>query len=83
MWGGATEHRAMCWGDTVLKHDDSLNLDYLEYQRKHELEMTNLCDYARHACMPHMTIQAGARCLSNGPENFSNQDDPLYLAAVA
>ena len=92
MRGGATEHRAMCWGDIVLKHDDSLNLDYLEYhERATKTRTGDDIKYVR-PCPPRMyaTPDNPSRCpvalymlySSKRPETFSNQDDPFYLAAV-
>jgi hypothetical protein len=28
------EHRALCWGDITLKHDNELDVDFLEYNER-------------------------------------------------
>ncbi|KAK3099255.1 hypothetical protein FSP39_001710 [Pinctada imbricata] len=92
MRGGATEHRAMCWGDIILKHDNSLNLDFLEYHER--TTKTRTGDDLRNVrpCPPRMyaTPDNPSRCpvalymlySSKRPEGYSNPDDPFYLAAV-
>ena len=32
--GGSKEHRQICWGDILLKHDYVANLDYLEFHER-------------------------------------------------
>ena len=32
--GGGEEHRALCWGDITLKHDNELDLNFLEYNER-------------------------------------------------
>ncbi|XP_033753194.1 zinc finger MYM-type protein 4-like [Pecten maximus] len=90
MRGGAMEHRAMSWGDVVLKHDTELN--YLQYHER--LTKTRNGDDIRSTrlCPPRMyaTPQQPDRCpvqlfmfyQAKRPEGYSNKDDPFYLATV-
>lgn len=92
MRGGSTEHRAMCWGDVVLKHDAEVDLDFLEYHER--ITKTRTGEDIRNVrpCPPRMyaTPQNPERCPvaihcfyeAKRPGDFCNANDPYYLAAV-
>lgn len=92
MRGGSTEHRAMCWGDVVLKRDSDVGLDCLEYHER--LTKTRTGEDIRNTrpCPPRMyaTPETPNKCpvtlymfyQSKRPDDFCNATDPFYLAAV-
>ena len=92
MRGGSTEHRAMCWGDVILKHDDERKVDFLEYHERATKTRTGDHVTNTRVCPPRMyaTPDNPERCpiqlymfyQAKRPQDYCDRHDPFYLAAI-
>ena len=92
MRGGSTEHRAMCWGDVILKHDDERKVDFLEYHERATKTRTGDDVTNTRVCPPRMyaTPDNPERCpiqlymfyQAKRPQDYCDRHDPFYLAAI-
>ena len=89
--GGAEEHRQIKWGDIVLKSDPQTHLKYLEYHERTTKTRTGDDIRNTRPCPPRMYATTdGSRCpiatyvfyRSMRPQDYSDPDDPFYLAVV-
>lgn len=90
--GGAEEHRQIRWGDIVLKRDPSTHEEYLEYYERTTKTRTGDDIRNTRSCPPRMyaTPNNRDRCpveiyafyRAMRPQDYSNPDDPFYLAVV-
>ncbi|XP_061196504.1 uncharacterized protein LOC133204775 [Saccostrea echinata] len=89
---GGTEHRNMRWGDVVLKRDEALQLDYLEYHERATKTRTGVDVTDSRACPPRMyaTPANPEKCpvstyilyRDKRPEGYSKHEDPFYISVV-
>ena len=92
MRGGSTEHRAMCWGDVILNHDDERKVDFLEYHERATKTRTGDDVTNTRVCPPRMyaTPDNPERCpiqlymfyQAKRPQDYCDRHDPFYLAAI-
>lgn len=89
---GGTEHHKMKWGDVVLKRDEQLQLDYLEYNERATKTRTGVDVTDSRACPPRMyaTPDNPEKCPVSTyvlyrvkrPDGYSKHDDPFYISVV-
>lgn len=89
--GGGEEHRALCWGDITLKHDNELDLNFLEYNERQTKTRTGEDLRNTRESKPRMyEIPSSEHCpvkmynayKSKRPADFNEADKPFYLAAA-
>lgn len=90
MRGGASEHRALCWGDVTLCLDAEVNQEYLEYNERQTKTRTGENLNNVRLTKPKMYATGNNNCpvqlykkfANKRPDSMNTPDSPFYLAPV-